>query len=89
MIGIRELRRDLATYIRRASAGTTLVVSVDGRPVAQITSLTASEGVVDLDALVAAGALVAPRRVGVARSARSIPVPQGTRLDRVLQEVRG
>jgi len=89
MIGIRELRRDLATHIRRAAAGSPVVISVGGRPVAQISSLADAERRSDLDALVAIGALVAPRRLGAAPPTPPIPVPQGTRLDRILQEVRG
>ena len=40
MIGIRELRGDLAAHIRRAAAGETTVVTVGGRPAAVIAPLT-------------------------------------------------
>jgi antitoxin (DNA-binding transcriptional repressor) of toxin-antitoxin stability system len=39
MIGIRELRSDLAAHIRRAAAGETTVVSVGGRPAAVLAPL--------------------------------------------------
>jgi prevent-host-death family protein len=39
MIGIRELRGDLAAHIRRAAAGETTVVTVGGRPAAVIAPL--------------------------------------------------
>jgi prevent-host-death family protein len=39
MIGIRELRADLAAHIRRAAAGEATVVSVGGRPAAVLAPL--------------------------------------------------
>lgn len=42
MIGIRELRGDLAAHIRRAAAGETTVVSVGGRPAAVLAPLVAT-----------------------------------------------
>ena len=35
-VGIRELRADLASTVRRAAAGESIVVTVGGRPVARL-----------------------------------------------------
>lgn len=40
--GLRELRQDASTLIRRAEAGERIIVTVSGRPVAEIGPLTAS-----------------------------------------------
>ena len=44
MIGIRELRGDLAAHIRRAAAGETTVVSVGGHPAAVLAPLAQAAG---------------------------------------------
>jgi prevent-host-death family protein len=88
MIGIRELRADLAAHVRRAGAGQRVVVSVDGRPVAQLAPLEAEGGQTVLADLYASGAVVAPRRTDPARPAPPVPVWSGGRLDRLLREVR-
>jgi prevent-host-death family protein len=86
-IGVRTLRAQLASALRQAEAGHRLVVTVDGRPVAQLGPLEPS-GAPSLEELAAAGLLEPPRR------ARP-PAPEGldpavdVRLDRILDEVRG
>ncbi len=89
-IGVRELRTSAATTIRRAGAGERIIVTVGGRPVAQLGPVEAEHSVVSLPDLVAAGLLVAPRRGGTP-SAPAEPVPAwaGARLDRLLRDLRG
>jgi prevent-host-death family protein len=89
MIGIRELRADLASFVRRAGAGQRVVISVDGTPVAHLAPLQAPVDAPTLDDLIATGAVLAPRRHGPARLAPPVPVWSGTRLDRALRDVRG
>jgi len=89
MVGIRELRTDLATYLRRAGAGQRVVVSVGGRAVAQLGPIEAEQGQTVLADLVAAGAVVPPRRTDAVRLAPPVPVWSGVRLDRALKELRG
>jgi len=89
MIGIRELRADLAAAVRRAGAGQRLVVSVGGRALAQLGPVEPEQGQTVLADLVASGAVVAPRRLDQARPAPPIPVWSGVRLDRALKEMRG
>ncbi|MCB9379534.1 MAG: hypothetical protein H6513_02450 [Acidimicrobiaceae bacterium] len=89
MIGIRELRADLAAAVRRAGAGQRVVVSVGGRAVAQLGPVEPEQGQTVLADLVAAGMVVAPRRPGAARPTPPVPVWSGVRIDRALKELRG
>jgi antitoxin (DNA-binding transcriptional repressor) of toxin-antitoxin stability system len=86
-IGIRELRRSLATAVRRAAAGEATVISAHGRPVCQLAPLDAAPH--GLDQLVASGALVPPRRVDAWRPPAPVTVWSGARVDRALRESRG
>lgn len=89
MVGIRELRADLAALVRRAGAGQRVVVSIDGRPIAQLAPLQAPVDAPTLADLIATGAVLPPRRRGPARLAAPVPVWGGARLDRALRDVRG
>jgi antitoxin (DNA-binding transcriptional repressor) of toxin-antitoxin stability system len=88
-IGVRELRRDLAVHVRRAGGGRRLVVTVGGRPAAMLGPVEDDASAVSIDALVAAGALVPPRRHDAPRIGDPIAVWSGVRLDRAFGEVRG
>jgi prevent-host-death family protein len=88
-IGARALRQDLATHLRRAAGGQRLVVTVGGRPTATLGPVEDRSGDVTIDALVAAGALVPPRRGETAPLSAPIAVWSGVRLDRAFAEVRG
>ncbi len=61
-VGIRELRASAAAAVRRAEGGQTTVITVGGRPVAQLGPLTSHGAERSLDVLVAQGLLIAPRR---------------------------
>lgn len=88
-MGVRELRAALADTLRRAEAGERVVVTVGGRPVAQVGPLGPTPGAVSLDDLVARGALVrAPRDDRPAEPPAIVAPWAGARLDRVLAEVR-
>jgi prevent-host-death family protein len=91
MIGIRDLRADLAAHVRRAAAGEPTVVSVDGRPSAVLGPLSTSARADDvtLAALVASGGLHPPRRADGALPRTAVPVWGNVRLDRLLREIRG
>ena len=89
MIGIRELRADLTSLVRRAGAGHRTVVSIGGRAVAQLGPVEPEQGQAVLSDLIAAGAVLAPRRTGTHRPTAPVPVWSGVRLDRALKEVRG
>ena len=87
-IGIRELRADAAAVVRRAGLGQRTVITVAGRPTAQVGPLTSPTAERSLDELVAQGLLIAPRRAGTPNDA-TIPVWGSVRLDRLLREIRG
>jgi antitoxin (DNA-binding transcriptional repressor) of toxin-antitoxin stability system len=89
LLGVRELRADLAAHLRRAGAGQRVVVSVGGRAIAQLGPVEPEQGQTVLADLVAAGAVVAPRRIDAGRLAPAVPVWSGVRLDRALKELRG
>jgi prevent-host-death family protein len=88
-IGIRELRATAATTVRRAGSGERIVVTVDGRPVAQLGPVAAESGGVTVADLVAAGLLIPPRRASPPRPTDPLPAWAGARLDRLLRELRG
>lgn len=86
-IGARELRANLAAALRQAGAGQRVVVTVDGRPVAQLGPLDAA-GAPGLAELAAAG-LVEPPRRDRPTAPEGIDAAIDVRLDRILDEVRG
>jgi antitoxin (DNA-binding transcriptional repressor) of toxin-antitoxin stability system len=88
-IGVRELRNATASAVRRAGGGERIVITVDGRPMAQLGPIEAGDGVVTLDDLAARGLVTLPRRADRGPSAVSVPVWAGFRLDRLLVDVRG
>lgn len=97
VIGIRDLRADLAAHVKRAAGGEPTVVSIGGRPAAALVPLSAvtdamgDGGATDahLASLVASGALVPPRRADGRLPERQVTVWGNVRLDRLLREIRG
>ena len=87
-IGTRELRANLAAALRQASAGERVVITVDGRPVAQLGPLEAS-GAPTLEELAASGLVEPPRRQDRPAPPDAVDTAVDVRLDRVLAEVRG
>ena len=87
-IGIRQLRTDVAATVRRAGGGEHVVITIGGRPVAQLTPLGAADGQVRLADLVARGLVIAPRRTGPFTPGHPVTVWSGSRLDRLLREIR-
>ena len=85
--GVRELRADLSSAVRRAAAGERTIVTANGRPVAQLGPI--EHDAPALEQLLASGALVAPRRTSAFRAPDAVPVWSGVRIDRALRELRG
>ena len=85
--GIRELRAGLADAVRRAGAGQRTIITAHGRPVAQLAPL--DEAAPDIERLLSAGALIAPRRTGDWRPPPAVTVWASVRVDRALRELRG
>jgi prevent-host-death family protein len=88
-IGIRELRANAAATVRRARAGERIVVTLAGRPVAQLGPLDAHDGVVTLDDLVARGLVLPPSRLDPPEPTDAVPGFASPRLDRLFREIRG
>lgn len=90
-IGVRELRADLASLVRRAAAGERITVTVDGVPAAQLGPLepVGGPGDLTLDDLIATGLAQPPGRRDRPADAAPEDVPVDTRPDRVLDELRG
>lgn len=84
---VRALRADLAAAVRRAAQGERTVVTVGGRPLAQLGPL--DDRAPDLDRLIASGAVIPPRRTSTWRPPTPIAVWSGVRIDRALAELRG
>jgi antitoxin (DNA-binding transcriptional repressor) of toxin-antitoxin stability system len=92
MIGIRQLRADLAAHVRRAAGGETTVISIGGHPAAALMPLATREepaGDIALSSLIASGALIAPRRSDGHVAGGTISTWANVRLDRLLREIRG
>ena len=86
-IGARELRANLAAAVREAGAGQRVVITIDGRPVAQLGPLE-PVGAPSLAELAAAG-LVEPPRRDRPPAPDAVDTAVDVRLDRILDEVRG
>jgi antitoxin (DNA-binding transcriptional repressor) of toxin-antitoxin stability system len=87
-IGVRELRSNLAAALRQAGAGERVVVTLDGRPVAQLGPLE-PVGAPTLEELAASGLVDPPRRPDRPPPPAALDAAVDVRLDRVLAEVRG
>jgi antitoxin (DNA-binding transcriptional repressor) of toxin-antitoxin stability system len=88
-VGMRELRAELAAHVGRAASGDTVVVRLNGRAVAALGPLGSGTAGSTIDALAAAGALVAPRRADGQRASGAVRVWRNARLDLLLREIRG
>ena len=89
-LGIRELRGRLTSLVRRAGAGERIVITIAGRPVAQLGPVEPPDRQITIDDLAARG-LIEPARRGDRPSDPETRVDNwtGGRLDRALREVRG
>ncbi len=87
-IGARELRANLAAAVRQAGAGERVVITIDGRPVAQLGPLEPA-GAPSLEELAASGLVDPPRRADRPAPPDALDAAVDVRLDRVLDEVRG
>lgn len=86
---MRELRAELATHVRRASAGDRVIITVDGEPAAQLAPISPT-GEPDLDDLAAAGLIRRPSRADRPDSPADLPLlPVDLSVDQVFAELRG
>ena len=88
-LGIRELRAELATHVRRAESGDRVIITVDGQPAAQLAPIS-PVGEPDLDDLAAAGLVRRPARVDRPPAPTELPLlPVDLSVDQLLAELRG
>ena len=89
-VGIRHVRSQLTSLVRRAGNGERLVITIAGRAVAQLGPVEPTDSQVTLDDLVARG-LLEPCRRGDRPAEPDVRIDSwtGGRLDRALREVRG
>lgn len=87
-IGVRDLRNQVAAVLRRAAAGERLVVTSDGRPVAQLGPLEPDRAGISLWDLAGAGLVEPPRRHDHPEPPLPHPVPVDVRVDRLIDLVR-
>ena len=87
-LGVRDLRNQTAAAVRRAGAGERIVITVDGRPVAQLGPIDPGTAEPTLDDLAARGLLHLPRRTDRDAPTDAVVVWAGFRLDRLLRDIR-
>ena len=87
-LGVRDLRNQTAAAVRRAGAGERIVITVDGRPVAQLGPIDPGTDAPTLADLAARGLLQLPRRADRGAPAAAVVVWAGFRLDRLLRDIR-
>jgi len=101
-IGTRQLRAELADFVRRAGTGERFVVSVGGRPVAQLGPIETwgTTGPDTLEDAARLGLVQRPQVVENMVGSEDLPVdpgksdsispfPADVRVDRILRQVRG
>jgi len=89
VLGVRELRNHVSAALRRAESGERIVITVDGRPVAQLGPLTPPDDGPSLDDLIAAREVNAPTRSGRAPHPEPLALPVDVRVDDVWDDLRG
>ena len=88
-LGADQLRSDLATHLRRAGSGDRVIVTVDGRPTAQLAPIEPPSQP-QLDDLAAAGLVRQPNRPDHPSAPDDLPLlPVDLSIDQVLAELRG
>ena len=88
-LGVRDLRADLAAHLRRAEAGERVIVTVDGRPAAQLAPISPSGGKV-VEIRCAAGLVRRPLRSDRPGPPQDLPLlPIDVSIDQVLADLRG
>jgi prevent-host-death family protein len=87
-IGIRELRNQISRAVRRAAAGERLIITVDGKPAAQLGPLNDGSGTPTLEDLIAAGLVVAPRTTSRPPAPNPRPAPPGPSTTEIIRRDR-
>lgn len=86
-IGLRALRADLATYVRRAARGNPVTITDRGSAIAVLRAPDDTPSTRH-ELLLATGRLIPPRLPHTEPITTHVPTPIGLRIDRVIDEVR-
>lgn len=86
---MRNLRNQVSSLIRRAEQGERIVITVDGRPRAQLGPLAPGEGGPTLEDLAVAGLIDPPARTDRPSFPAPLAVPADVSLDRLVEQIRG
>lgn len=87
-VGIRELRNQVAAVVRRAESGERIIITIDGRPAAQLGPLSPT-GAATIDDLVTAGLARPARRHDRPEPPDPVDPPIDARSGTVIDELRG
>jgi prevent-host-death family protein len=87
-IGIRELRQDLSSQVKRAAAGERIVVTVDGEPRAMLMPLTGQHADVTMESLIASGRVIPAKRRGEPAPEPPPLISGGRPSSEILDEIR-
>lgn len=87
-VPMRRFRAQVAAFLRRAEGGERIVVTVAGRPVAQLGPLDPGSGAVTIDDLAVRGLVLPARRSDRPPPDVRVDPGLGSRLDRLADEVR-
>ena len=87
-IGVRTLRNQVASVLRRASDGERIIITVDGRPAAQLGPLVPDGSGATLWDLAGAGLVEPPRRFDRPAEPAPLPLAADLRVDRLMEQVR-
>ncbi len=88
VVGVRQLRNQVAAMLRRAGAGERVIIASDGQPIAQLGPLEPVATFTLWD-LAGGGLIEPPRRHDRPPTPDPHPTPADVRVDRLLAQVRG
>ena len=87
-IAMSVLRKELAGFLRRAKNGERMIITVDGKPIAQIGPLEPN-GALDMDQLVTSGLVNEPTSVSSTKKPAQMSFPIDVSIETILSEMRG
>ena len=87
-IAMSVLRKELAGFLRRAKNGERMIITVDGKPIAQIGPLEPN-GSLDMDQLVTSGLVNEPTSFSSAKKPAQMSFPIDVSIETILSEMRG
>jgi len=87
-VAMSVLRKELAGFLRRAKNGERMIITVDGKPIAQIGPLEPN-GSLDMDQLVASGLVNEPTSVSSTNKPAQMAFPIDVSIETILLEMRG